>query len=110
MITIKLISVSTNPDYDTDMSEYQIEFAEDPKRRTYLLKKVNNLRSDWTDIALNKEERAIKDHGNGVTIKGFYKKNIDLSYSEIHDLYLLLKVYHKEEKQNINLAEVKKYD
>lgn len=88
----------------SDSSEYKVETIDN----TIFLEASNVFNpSAWTDKGLDTVRHRLKDTGNGIEVL-LYKRKINLDYSELHDLKLLLMLWAKEHNQEFETFEVKK--
>jgi len=86
---------------------------------TWVLKPYKVLGASWTEKALNQEYCVrIEDRSEEdlitVILSSAFRDNkkfakLELSWSELTDMYLLLTVFLKESKQNFSILELKQY-
>ena len=81
---------------DSHSSLYQLETT---------VKDINDCRVEirfaeqdcnWTDKVRGKIAAKLKDHGNGVTVKFMGSKKIELDYSQLVEMMILLQYYNED--------------
>lgn len=80
---------------DDSSNIYEL-FVSDRKHNETIIKMIYSMKDDgWSDKVKGKQAASLKDNGNGVSIR-MGKKTINLDYSEMVELLLLLVYYHSD--------------
>ena len=79
---------------DGTVSSHELKVTKDELDDRRIKLKFDKNDQQWTELVRGKTAGTLKDHGNGITIKlRDKKKPIELDYSQMVDVQLLLKYY-----------------
>lgn len=78
----------TNKVYILDDADYLLKSEKENDNVIYTLTSTNN--NKWVNDFQNKEIIRIVDHGNGLNLSSQFIKELDLSYSDAVELFLIL--------------------